>query len=307
MSAANPVPEFRPAMRGAAFVFAAACLVFFGGVTARAESTVEVGGAEVRLQRDIAYGPDDLQRLDAYLPAAAGATPAPIILMAHGGGWSRGDKEMGRVVDNKVARWVPRGFIFVSVNYPMVPDADPVAQADHVARALAAVQQAAPGWGGDPARVILMGHSAGAHLVSLLNADEARAAKLGAKPWLGTVSLDSGALDVPLIMNHKHPKLYDNAFGADPALWQAASPQHQMKAGAKPWLGVCSRLRSSSCAGNTAFAAKAKSLGARAEVLGEKLRHGAINEDLGLPGAYTDAVESFMASLDPTVKALLVK
>jgi len=266
---------------------------------------VEIGGAEIRLLSDIAYGPGKLQRMDAYLPAAPIAEPAPMILMVHGGGWAYGDKELGRVVDNKVARWVTRGIIFISVNYPMIPDSDPVEQADDIARALAAVQQAAPGWGGDPKRVILMGHSAGAHLVSLLNADATRATDLDAQPWLGTVSLDSGALDVPAIMNHKHPKLYDRAFGADPEFWQAASPQHQLKAGAKPWLGVCSNLRSLSCAGNAAFAAKAKTLGARAEVLGQKLRHGAINEELGLPGAYTDSVESFMASLDPRVKALL--
>ena len=284
-------------------------LILACGVAWAEESKVKIGGQDVLVIRDVAYGAGKLQRMDIYRPAITyiAAHKAPIILMVHGGGWAYGDKGLDRVVDNKVARWVPRGFIFVSVNYPMVPDADPVQQADHVARALAAAQQAAPGWGGDPTRVILMGHSAGAHLVSLLNADETRATKLGAKSWLGTVSLDSGALDVPAIMNHKHPKLYDKAFGADPALWEAASPQHQLTAGAKPWLGVCSNLRSSSCADNAAFAAKAKSVGVRAEVLGEKLRHSAINEELGRPGAYTDAVESFMASLDLAVKTLLDK
>lgn len=285
----------------------AICVLLLGGDAARAEDTVKIGGAEVRRLADIAYGPDPRQRLDAYLPAASAAASAPVILMVHGGGWLRGDKAMGRVVDNKVARWVPMGFILVSINHPLMPEADPVQQAEHVARAIAAAQRAAPGWGGDPDRFILMGHSAGAHLVSLLNADPGRATRLGARPWLGAISLDSGALDVPTIMNHKHPKLYDRAFGKDPELWQAASPMHRLQAGAKPWLGVCSRLRSVSCAGNTAFADKAKSLGLRAEVLGEKLRHGAINSELGLPGAYTDAVEAFMASLDPQVKALLGK
>lgn len=290
----------------AAIALAALCLPLGGGPAA-ADGTAKVGGVEVRLESDIPYGPEQRQRMDTYLPLGVAGAPAPVILMVHGGGWLRGDKGMDRVVDNKVARWVPKGFVFVSVNYPMVPDADPVQQAEHVARAIAAAQQAAPQWGGDPDRFILMGHSAGAHLVSLLNADAGRAEKLGARPWLGTISLDSGALDVPTIMNHKHPQLYDRAFGEDPDFWQAASPIHQLQADAKPWLGVCSRLRAAACAGNTAFAAKATSLGLRAEVLGEKLRHGAINEDLGLPGAYTDAVEDFMASLDPQVKALLGK
>jgi len=257
----------------------------------------------VKILRDVAYGPAKLQAMDVYLPPDAKA--APIILMVHGGAWRFGDKRHPPVFENKVARWVPRGFIFVSVNYPMAPESDPVEQADDVARALAAVQAAAPGWSGDPARVILMGHSAGAHLVSLLNADPARAAKLGAKPWLGTVSLDSGALDVPAIMNQRHARLYDDAFGDDPALWKASSPIHHLTNASPPWLGVCSSNRRASCGTNEVYAARSKELGARAETLGEPLSHGEINAELGDPGAYTQAVEAFMASLDPTVAALL--
>ena len=257
----------------------------------------------VKVLRNVAYGPDKLQAMDVYLPPDAKA--APVILMVHGGAWRIGDKQHPPVVENKVARWVPNGFIFVSVNYPMVPDSDPVEQADHIARALAAAQTAAPAWGGDPARFILMGHSAGAHLVSLLNADPSRATRLGAKPWLGTVSLDSGALDVPAIMTHRHARLYDEAFGDDPALWEASSPIHHLTKGSPPWLGVCSSNRRASCETNRIYADKSAELGARAEILGEPLSHGEINGELGKPGAYTDAVEAFMASRDPDVAALL--
>jgi arylformamidase len=150
-----------------------------------------------------------------------------------------------------------------------------------------------------------MGHSAGAHLVSLLNADPARALALGAKPWLGTISLDSGALDVPAVMEHQHPDYYDEAFGDDPALWKEASPIHHLTRNSPPWLGVCSSQRRVSCAGNNDYAAKARQLGARAEVLGQDFNHGQINSELGIPGAYTDRVEAFMASLDPAVKTRL--
>ena len=292
----------------AALMLAALMLAAGGSAGAAAEERkVRIGGAVVRLMPDVAYGPAKLQRMDIYLPDIQYFAPqqAPIVLMVHGGGWENGDKAMSRVVDNKVARWVPRGIIFVSVNYPMIPDSDPLEQADDIARALSAVQKSAPGWGGDPARVILMGHSAGAHLVSLLNADPARAGKQGAKPWIGVVSLDSGALDVPSIMNRRHNRLYDDAFGADPEFWKAASPIHQLTAGGQPWLGICSDMIRDSCPENVAFAAKAKGLGQRAETLAEKLRHGAINAELGQPGAYTDAVEEFMASLDLQVQALL--
>lgn len=257
----------------------------------------------IKVLHDVAYGPARLQMMDVYLPPEP--TAAPVILMVHGGAWRFGDKRHPPVVENKVARWVPNGFIFVSVNYPMVPESDPVAQADDIARALAAAQAAARGWGGDPARFILMGHSAGAHLVTLLNADPARATRLGARPWLGTVSLDSGALDVPAIMTHRHARLYDEAFGDDPALWEAVSPIHHLTKAGPPWLGVCSNNRRASCGANRTYAAKATALGTRAEILSEPLSHGEINAELGKPGAYTDAIEAFMASLDPGVKALL--
>jgi arylformamidase len=277
---------------------AALILLTLLALAARAETP-----AGTKVLRDVAYGPAKLQSMDVYLPPEPKA--APVILMVHGGAWRIGDKRHPPVFENKVARWVPRGFIFISVNYPMAPESDPVEQADDIARAIAAAQKAAAGWGGDPTRFILMGHSAGAHLVTLLNADPSRATKLGAKPWLGTISLDSGALDVPAIMNHWHPKLYDQAFGDDPALWEASSPIHHLTKDSPPWLGVCSSPRRTSCGTNRIYAAKARDLGTRAETLGQELNHGEIDSELGKPNAYTDAVETFMTSLDPAVKALL--
>ena len=97
-----------------------------------------------KVLRNVPYGPDKLQAMDVYLPAESNveAKAAPVILMVHGGAWRFGDKRYPPVFENKVARWVPKGFIFVSVNYPMVPESDPVEQADDIARALAAVQAA---------------------------------------------------------------------------------------------------------------------------------------------------------------------
>ena len=80
---------------------------------------------------------------------------------------------------------------------------------------------------------------------------------------------------------------------------------HHLTKDGPPWLGVCSSERRISCGANRTYAAKAMEVGARAETLGEDLNHGEINNELGKPGAYTDAVEVFMGSLDPAVKALL--
>lgn len=88
-----------------------------------------------------------------------------------------------------------------------------------------------------------MGHSAGAHLVALLNAQPALAQRAGAAPWLGAVSLDSAVLDLPALMGAPHAPLYDEAFGDDPAYWAALSPYDQLVPGAAPFQFVCSTVR----------------------------------------------------------------
>jgi len=247
-------------------------------------------GATDPIRRDVAYGPDEDQRFDVY--ARPGTKGAPVILLVHGGGWARGDKAAGRVVDNKVAHWLPKGFAIVAVNYRMFPKIDPVEQARDVARALAAAQKQAARWGGDPHKFILLGHSAGAHLIALLATAPGLAAEQGAQPWLGAVLLDSGALDVPGIMTHRHPPLYDRAFGSDPIYWAASSPFHQLNRGGPPLLVVCSTRRIVSCTQAERFAAKAQGFGTWAEVLRLDMSHGEINSQLGAAPDYTAVVDA---------------
>ncbi|WP_245616744.1 alpha/beta hydrolase [Comamonas granuli] len=262
--------------------------------------------AGVRLLADQPYGPDPRQRMDVYLPAhpapAADGARAPVIFMVHGGGWRHGGKAMGRVVENKVARWVGRGLVLVSVDYRLLPETPVAQQVQDVALALAHAQQQAAAWGADAQRFILMGHSAGAHLVALINARPALARSLGASPWLGAVALDSAVLDLPTFMRAPHLRLYDEAFGSDPAYWQALSPYHQWTPGAAPLQLVCStERRDQPCLQAQALARHVRSQGGRAEVLPQPLTHGEINARLGLEGNYTQAVEDFMASLDAQV------
>jgi len=257
----------------------------------------------VTVVRDVSYGADPKQRFDVYTPR--GARNAPVVLMVHGGAWRTGDKRSRGVVGKKVERWTHAGIIVISVNYRMLPGTDPVEQARDVARALAAVQSRAAEWGGDPAKVVLMGHSAGAHLVALLDARPSLATSLGARPWLGAVILDSAALDVVQTMTLPHLPLYTRAFGADRDYWREASPQHHLAAGAKPLLIVCSSRRGDSCRAANRFSTKAKSVGVRVEVLPVARTHAAIDADLGAPGEYTRAVETFMRTLDPALARAL--
>jgi acetyl esterase/lipase len=251
--------------------------------------------------RDLAYGTDPAQRLDVYwLPADA--TKKPIIVMVHGGAWMSGDKNGPHVVENKVSRWLPRAYVFVSINYRLLPKLDGLLQINDVARALAYVQDHAAEWNGDPGKVILMGHSSGAHLVALLSAAPEHAFVLGARPWPASVSLDSAAMDVVKIMEGKHDRVYDFAFGKDPARWLRASPQQALSAKSVPLLAVCSTQRTDNpCEQARVYAKHAEEVGTKVEILPQDLSHDEIYLKLGEPSPYTAKVEQFMtASLQST-------
>lgn len=247
-----------------------------------------------RILHEQTYGTDPRQVFDVYLPP--NAQTAPILFMVHGGGWYTGDKARDAVIENKARHWLGKGYILVSSNYRLLPDADPLTQASDVAQAITTVQRQARGWGGDPARLVLMGHSAGAHLVSLLNSDPQLAP--GVSPsWLGTVALDSAAFDVPAVMQNRHLPLYDRAFGKDSSYWQKASPLHVLRKDARPLLAVCSTRRSDACPQADAYAAKARQLGVTVSVVREDRSHGEINADLGAEPTYTARVDSFLNTL----------
>jgi len=253
------------------------------------------GGAAARQLMDLAYGPAERQKLDVYLPDRSAPGGAPILVMVHGGAWMFGKKTAPGVVGAKRERWNGEGWIFVSVDNRLLPEADALTQADDVAAALAFVQKQAPGWGGDPKRLVLMGHSAGAHLVSLVDVATDLAARAGVQPWLATVSLDGGALDLANLMSRPHARFYDRVFGADPAFWRQVSPADRVQPGAPPLLLVCSSTRRGDpCAENQRFAERARAQGVSARVLPQALSHAEINADLGKPGPYTDAVAAFI-------------
>lgn len=260
--------------------------------------TVELGTpvvpAGVVRDAGLPYGPDPAQRIDVYRPAQA--RQAPVLVMVHGGGWMYGDKAAASVVDAKIDHWVrERGFVLVSVGYRLVPQVTVLQQAEDIARALARVQAQAATWGADPRQVVLMGHSAGAHLVALLSAAPDLVGSQGARSWRATIALDSAALDTVALMQRRHLPLYDRAFGPDPALWTQVSPTARLSPGGPPMLLVCSApRRDDACGQSQRFAQAVRAVGGNAEVLPLQLDHGQINAQLGAPGDYTAAVDRFI-------------
>jgi arylformamidase len=252
--------------------------------------------AGARMLGDVAYGDDPRQRFDAYLPQRR--RNAPVLLVVHGGGWAHGNKDNPGLVEHKAGYWLPKGYVLVSTNYRLRPDTAPLDQARDVARALAAVQRRAPEWGADPSRVVLMGHSAGAHLALLVAVSPALWREAGAIRPRAVVALDSGALDVPDLMRRPRiPPLFHRAFGPDPGDWVAASPHHQLSPQASPTLLVCSTRRPDACPQGRAMQQKAAGLGVRIDVLEQDLSHAQVNRLLGLPSPYTETVDRFIEGL----------
>jgi acetyl esterase/lipase len=247
----------------------------------------------VRRLADLPYGRDARQRLDVYLPTQAGHD-RPLLLMVHGGAWRMGSKQAANVVDNKLAHWLPAGVVLVSLDYRLLPQAAVEQQADDVASAVAWVQMHAAEWGADRRQLVLMGHSAGAHLAGLLSTDAALRQRHAVQPWLATVLLDSAALDVAAIMRGPHLPLYDKAFGADAARWDGVSPTRLLTAATPPLLAVCSTRRAESCRQAQGLADKGRMVGVTVQLLPLDLSHGQINQQLGLPGDYTRAVGQFL-------------
>jgi arylformamidase len=181
-----------------------------------------IGGTEY------SYGSNSLQKLD-FWPARGGS--APLVVFVHGGGWKRGD------MDNATGKHKPPhynglGYAFASINYRLVPDATVEQQAADVASSVAWFRANAGRLGIDANRIVLMGHSAGAHLVALVGTDERylRGAGLSFADLSGVIPLDGAAYDVPGQMvdgNRFMQKTYAQAFGPDPVRQRALSPTLQ--------------------------------------------------------------------------------
>lgn len=239
--------------------------------------------------RTLSYGKDSLQALDLWVPEGAGK--APLVLFVHGGGWKRGSK------DNAMSRAMPahileQGYAFASIDYRLVPGATVEQQASDVAAALAYLLDNADRLGIDRSRVVLTGHSAGAHLVALVGTDEhyLKAVGLSFADIDGVMPNDGAAYDVPAQMT-TGPKImsqtYAQAFGSDPARQKALSPIWQASAPNAPAFLLLHVQRPDAVAQSARLAEALKQAGSQAEVAGfagEGLRgHMEINRKLGEP------------------------
>lgn len=155
--------------------------------------------AAQEVTRDIAYVEkgDPLQTLDVSAPK--GAKGLPVVVWIHGGGWQTGDKKEVQV---KPQAFADKGFVFVSINYRLLPAVDMGTIIRDVAKAVGWTYANVAKFGGDPNRLLIMGHSAGAQLAAIVCTDE-RYLKAEGVPFSvlkGCVPVDGDTYDVPAII-----------------------------------------------------------------------------------------------------------
>lgn len=256
-------------------------------------------------EQAIAYGKDPAQTLD-FAASTTAKSPAPLILFVHGGGWSRGSK------DNAVGGWkaphyTQTGYHFASMDYRLVPNVGIEDQAADIASALATLIAQADKLGIDRRKIVLMGHSAGAHLVALVGTDERYLKKAGLSfaDVAGIIPIDGAAYDVPKQMEQAGRFMatrYDQAFGKDPARQRAVSPVFQAAAPNAARFLLIHVQREDGVAQNKELEAALSKSGTqveRREFEGKGLMgHAEINRSLGDPKyAATPAVDAWLKTL----------
>jgi acetyl esterase/lipase len=173
---------------------------------------------EPKVDRDVAYAEPkhERQTLDVYAPAEG--KNHPVVVWIHGGGWQAGDK---KEVQKKPQAFADKGFVFVSVNYRLLPNNVTIKQmAGDVARAIRWTRDHAKDYGGDPTTLFVMGHSAGAQLAALVCTDDSylKAEGLPLSTIKGCVPVDGDTYDVPMqiaTVEQKRADAYRKKFGEE--------------------------------------------------------------------------------------------
>jgi len=143
-------------------------LAFQNSVSLKAAVGALLAEGGARIERDIAYGPDPRHRLDVYRPDNGAAKKGPIVLFLYGGGWRQGDRAIYRFVG---AGFASRGFTTVVPDYRLYPQVGFPAFVEDAARAYGWVAGNLKNANGRARAIIVMGHSAGAHIGALMTLD----------------------------------------------------------------------------------------------------------------------------------------
>ncbi|MBL9093849.1 MAG: alpha/beta hydrolase [Planctomycetaceae bacterium] len=238
--------------------------------------------------RDVGYAEpkNARQSLDVYFSASL--QNAPTIIWIHGGGWRRGDKGG---METKAATFFEQGYVFVSTTYRFFPEVSIKEMTGDVAKSIRWVRDNIRRYGGDPQRLIVMGHSAGAHLAALVCTDDRylRAEGVPLACVKGCVTLDGGAYDIPhrVQAGVNVREVYKEVFGGREETYRDYSPALHVAEGKSipPFLIFYVAGREETKTQSLRFAEQLKAVEVEAEVVAAQNKtHATLESELGLDG-----------------------
>lgn len=262
----------------------------------------------------------EMTSLDVYAPKDA--ANLPVVVWVHGGGWTEGDKSGIEEHPHFAEFFRRQGYILVSINYRLMrddrsPETTYKEQAQDVAAAVAWTRRNIAAYGGSPDDVFLLGHSAGAHLVSLVGVDEQYLQAVGESltSLQGVVALDVVAYDIPRAIATAAELGYAPSARNLPTFFPGeaaqidASPVLHIQSGAAypPFLIVYAEYKNGANGAQVSqqlgadqsdrFAAALRDAGAQAQSFyGKGQTHAALIMELGeADHAVTDAIVTFLA------------
>ena len=193
----------------------------------------------VKVERDVKYGPADRNLLDVFVPETA-ASGRPVLIFVHGGAFTAGNKRgpnASPFYDNIMLWAVKNGFVGVNTTYRLAPQSPWPAAAEDLAAAVKWVADNAASRGGDPARIYLMGHSAGAvHVASYVSHPEFHG--VSGSGLAGAIMV-SGLYNIAADTVGEPEKAY---FGTDPSLYAERSPLRGLLATKLPLMIAAAEL-----------------------------------------------------------------
>ncbi len=263
------------------------------------------------VKRNIPYAEpaNERQMLDVYAPD--NAKDLPVVLWIHGGGWQGGDKTSTHA---KPKAFADKGYVFVSTNYRLLPSVDMETIVRDVAKSIHWVRDHIAEYGGDPERLVVTGHSAGAQLAALLCTDDRylKAEGLTLAIIKGCVPVDGDTYDVPLMietgaerrkaLGQPNPKFgHFEKFGSDPVKHRNFSAVNHIARdkGIPPFLLLFVADHPDTSAQAKRLGSALNEAGIPAKVFGARdTEHSKINENLGLPDdPSTKAMFEFVAEM----------
>ncbi|MEP0393014.1 MAG: alpha/beta hydrolase [Erythrobacter sp.] len=255
--------------------------------------------ATMQPSSSLAYGSDERQKVDFFAPQNNG-DESFLIMHIHGGGWSIGSR---KAVDEKPLHFTGSGYAFASTGYRLLPDAQVEQQAADIGRSLRLLREQASELGINSDRIVIMGHSAGAHLAALIGTDP-KYAGTAFDAIEGVILLDGAAYNIPAQLRSEDallPRLFKRTFGDDVSRQRALSPITHVGGGDAPnWLILFDADRAPSGDRSKELGNALERGGKSVEVLAiSNTNHGRLNSEIGTEegSQQTRAIDSFLAQV----------